>query len=300
MAHEVFISYPNEDKPIADAICAFLESKKIRCWVAPRDVIPGLNYAEQLIQAIDSSRILVLVFSSRSNGSPHVLREVERAVSKGLIIIPFRIEEVTPSDSMQYFIQSTHWLDALTPPLEQHLERLSQTVHLILTGTREIPQEQYQATDRKLNAQTQSMKRGGENRADFLLRFLAYVIDNAIIWLLGYAITHVVFSIYESATNAPMILGQSLIIVWSTWGTLYLMYFVLFEISGMMATPGKYLVGLKIVDFSGNRISVKSALIRTLSKLFTFSLLGLTMLRGTEKMTIYDTTAEVQVLKRER
>ena len=132
MDHDVFISYSSRDKLIADAACATLE-KKIRCWIAPRDVLPGVPYGEALMEGITGCSILVLVFSSQSNNSPQVMREVERAVSKGITIIPFRVEDVAPSKSMEYFISGTHWLDALTPPLEQHLQHLARTVQLLLS-----------------------------------------------------------------------------------------------------------------------------------------------------------------------
>jgi hypothetical protein len=95
-------------------------------------VLPGLPYGEAIVEAIESSRVMVLVFSSNSNKSPQVMREVERAVSKGIPIIPLRIEQVPPSKSLEYFISAPHWLDALTPPLEKHLQSLAQTVHLLL------------------------------------------------------------------------------------------------------------------------------------------------------------------------
>ena len=101
---DAFISYSSHDKPTADAICAVLERDKVRCWIAPRDVLPGVNYGEAIIDGINSCRLLVIVLSSASNGSPQVLREVERAVSKGIPIIPFRIEDVVPSKSMEYFL----------------------------------------------------------------------------------------------------------------------------------------------------------------------------------------------------
>ena len=132
MAHDVFLSYSSQDKPIADAVCGTLEGKRIPCWVAPRDVLPGIPYGEAIIEAIQSSRLMVLVFSSNSNNSPQVMREVERAVSKGIPIIPLRIEQVPPSKSLEYFISAPHWLDALTPPLEKHLQSLAETVHLLL------------------------------------------------------------------------------------------------------------------------------------------------------------------------
>jgi OFA family oxalate/formate antiporter-like MFS transporter len=132
MAHDAFISYSSKDKPTADAVCATLESRGIRCWIAPRDVLPGEEYAASIINAIHESRLLVLVFSSGANQSPQVLREVERAVSRGLPILPLRIENVSPSASMEYYISSQHWLDALTEPMERHLVHLADTVTLLL------------------------------------------------------------------------------------------------------------------------------------------------------------------------
>ena len=125
MAHDVFISYSSKDKPVADAVCAILESNAIRCWIAPRDVMPGKDWGEAIIEAIRDTRIMVLVFSSNANESPQIKREVERAVSRGSIVIPLRIEDVEPALSLEYFLSSPHWLDAFTPPLEQHLQRLA-------------------------------------------------------------------------------------------------------------------------------------------------------------------------------
>jgi formylglycine-generating enzyme required for sulfatase activity len=128
MAYDVFISYSHTDKTVTDAACATLESAGVRCWIAPRDVPPGSQWASAIVSGIDHCRIMVLIFSSRANISNQVHREVERAVSKGIPIIPLRIEDVTPTNSMEYFLGSIHWLDALTPPLEKHLQHLLETV----------------------------------------------------------------------------------------------------------------------------------------------------------------------------
>src|ERR1700722_4580866 len=118
MAHDVFVSYASGDKPVADAVCATLESHEIRCWIAPRDVLPGIHYGEAIIDAIHECRIMVLVFSSKANLSGHIPKEIERAVSQGCTVMPLRIEDVAPAKSLDYFIGGVHWLDALTPPLE--------------------------------------------------------------------------------------------------------------------------------------------------------------------------------------
>ncbi|MGA8048358.1 MAG: hypothetical protein WCA30_19055, partial [Dermatophilaceae bacterium] len=52
--------------------------------------------------------------------------------SHGIPILPFRVEDVLPAPSVEYFISDAHWLDAMTPPLEQHLEHLAGTVRLLL------------------------------------------------------------------------------------------------------------------------------------------------------------------------
>src|SRR5207244_3208936 len=74
MAHDVFLSYATEDKAVADAICASLEASRIRCWIAPRDILSGTDYPEAIVTAIGSSRITVLVYSAHANRSPHILR----------------------------------------------------------------------------------------------------------------------------------------------------------------------------------------------------------------------------------
>jgi hypothetical protein len=132
MAHQVFISYGHEDKLVADAACARLEARGIRCWIAPRDVLPGRPYGEAISAAIRGCRALVLVFSSHANLSDHVSKEVERAVSNGIPVLSLRIENVAPTGALDYFIGSVHWLDALTPPIEQHLEHLADSVQRLI------------------------------------------------------------------------------------------------------------------------------------------------------------------------
>ena len=137
MSHDVFISYSSKDKNAANAVCAVLERNGIRCWIAPRDVTPGMVWGSVIVGAINGAKIMVLVFSGAANTSPQIEREVERAISKGIPVIPFRIEDVQPSDSLEYFISASHWLDAFTDPLEQHLEKLAKVVRQIIEAKRE-------------------------------------------------------------------------------------------------------------------------------------------------------------------
>src|ERR1700733_3555692 len=128
MAFDAFISYSSKDKTTAEAACAGLESAGIRCWIAPRDIRAGTERPAGIIEGIDTCRIMVLIFSSSANASPQIRREIQRAVSRGLTIIPFRIEDIAPTKAMEYYLGSIHWLDALTPPLSKHLGQLVEQV----------------------------------------------------------------------------------------------------------------------------------------------------------------------------
>jgi hypothetical protein len=130
MAHDVFISYAKEDQQIADAICAALEGKDIKCWYAPRDVMFGMDFEEAIVDAICASKLIILVLSSHSNNSPHIKREIQNACTEGLQvpILPLRVENVPLNKALRYYLSSLQWLDASSPPFENHLHRLVEHV----------------------------------------------------------------------------------------------------------------------------------------------------------------------------
>lgn len=86
------------------------------------------------MQAIKDCSVVVLVFSSHSNSSTAVLREIRNAMSRNKVVVPFRIEEVEYGETLSWYISTTHWLDALTPPIEKHLNTLAQQVKCVIQG----------------------------------------------------------------------------------------------------------------------------------------------------------------------
>ena len=122
-AAKAFISHSSKDEAIAEAICQHLESAGVPCWIAPRDIEPGADWTQGILRGIASSRIFVLVFSGHANNSEHVRREVGRAFSLHLPVIPFRTEAIEPRDSLGYFLESVQWLDATKPSMEPYFLR---------------------------------------------------------------------------------------------------------------------------------------------------------------------------------
>lgn len=130
MNKPVFISYSTQDTADATEVRDGLEDAGITCWMAPRDIAPGLDYGTQIIDAIEACTVLVLVLSESSNYSIYVRKEVERAIAKGKVIIPVRIQEVNVSRSLEFFISDAQWIDAW----DGAWARVTTTLHSAVRG----------------------------------------------------------------------------------------------------------------------------------------------------------------------
>ena len=139
MSYDVFISHCAEDRAIAESACAALERAGHLCWYAPRD---GGNDGEPMaarIAAISRSKVCLLILSAGSARSLEVEREAERARGAGLGIIPFRVGDVAPGEGLHYQIAGAIVLDAVQPPLEDHLDHLEAIVGRMLDGGEGAP-----------------------------------------------------------------------------------------------------------------------------------------------------------------
>lgn len=114
----IFISHAKEDAEEALKICELLEGHGIPCFIAPRDIRLGRPYAEELMRGLDEAEAIVLLMTKNANQSPHVLREVERAVSKRIPILGYKWPDVELSKSMEYFLMSHQWM--LAKPNEDY------------------------------------------------------------------------------------------------------------------------------------------------------------------------------------
>jgi TIR domain len=134
MAHDVFISHAHKDKRIAEAICEKLESARVRCWIAERDISAGEDWTEATRNAIGSSRVMVLLLSENANAAPHIEREIAHAFYTRRTIIPLRLSNTLPRRDFLFYLGNVRWFDALSPPAEQHLEALTASINGMVRG----------------------------------------------------------------------------------------------------------------------------------------------------------------------
>ncbi len=128
MTRDVFISHAGDDASVAGEVCALLEKRGLKCWMAPRDVAAGSEWDEAILDAIETSRVFLLILSKSANDSAYVKNEVNRAFSERKPIVTFRIEDVMPGRSLQLYLARHHWTDAFPPPLAARVEALATSI----------------------------------------------------------------------------------------------------------------------------------------------------------------------------
>ena len=128
VAHDVFVSYASQDAFVANSIVQNLEQRGLRCWMAPRDVKPGAQYADAIVAAINEAEAVVLVLSQSAMASSHVAREVERAASKHKPIIAFRIDAAALNRTLEYFLSDSQWIDVVKLGMPAAFVKLSEAV----------------------------------------------------------------------------------------------------------------------------------------------------------------------------
>ncbi len=104
MDRKVFISHSQKDKKIADIICSTLESEGIGCWIAPRDIPYGNDWAGEITNAIEASKLFVFVLSENSNLSRQCPKEITIADNIGVPVICLKIDDVEMNANLKYHL----------------------------------------------------------------------------------------------------------------------------------------------------------------------------------------------------
>jgi hypothetical protein len=124
----VYVSYAPQDAAVADAVVEKLGRHGIKCWIAPPNEMAVSRYADEIIEAINSAKVIVLVLSENSVGCAHVGREIERAASKQRRIIVLRTAATALPRSFEYFLSESQWIDVAAVGMPAALAKLTQAV----------------------------------------------------------------------------------------------------------------------------------------------------------------------------
>src|SRR5229473_3509501 len=129
MPTDVFVSHATEDQATAAEVCALLEARGVACWIAPRDVAPGAQWDDAIVDAIGSAQTFLLILSAKANDSPYVKNEVNHAFGARKTIFTFRVEDVVPGKSLGFYLARHHWMDGFPAPLGKNVDALAVAIN---------------------------------------------------------------------------------------------------------------------------------------------------------------------------
>ena len=140
MTAKIFISFASKDVKVAQTLCSALESRGIHCWISARDIQPGENFQVSIVRALRGAKIMLLVFTHNSNSSEEMTKELALASQQKLIVIPLRVEDVTPGDAFAYEFATRQWIDVFAD-WESSIDQLCRRITLALEGLEPAPVE---------------------------------------------------------------------------------------------------------------------------------------------------------------
>jgi hypothetical protein len=138
---DVFISYGSDDVEMARELRRHLERGGYTCWMAPDDVAGPKSWAEQIVEAIASCKVVLVLISSVANRSTHVSKEVDLAMAHGKAVLPVRVEDVAPTGALQYLLALAQWIDAFPGGLGPHADEVRRRVAAIIEAEAPVPIE---------------------------------------------------------------------------------------------------------------------------------------------------------------
>ncbi|MGZ3274705.1 MAG: toll/interleukin-1 receptor domain-containing protein, partial [Caulobacteraceae bacterium] len=127
MAADIFVSFASKDVRVAMTLCGALENRGFTCWISARDIEPGENFQSAIVQALRRAKIMLLVFTANSNTSEEMTKELALASQNKMIVIPLRVEDVTPNDAFAYEFATRQWIDVFAD-WEVAIEQLSRRI----------------------------------------------------------------------------------------------------------------------------------------------------------------------------
>lgn len=133
MNHDVFISFSFIDKTIVDKISNQLNFVyNIPCWICTADIRGGDDFYDDIVEAIEVSKLLLLVQTQSSVKSDEVQDEVMCALNSKKIVVPFIIDDSELKGKLKLKLSSTQRVDGRADPLDDRIKELAQELCKIL------------------------------------------------------------------------------------------------------------------------------------------------------------------------
>ena len=121
----VFISHASADAALAFTICDGLESRGVRCWIAPRDVQSDGTYGTEILKGLRECEVFLILVSDAAAESQQVEREAERASHYKKRIIPLVLGQSESGPRLEYYIAGRQRFPCAAVPTAHFLDTLA-------------------------------------------------------------------------------------------------------------------------------------------------------------------------------
>ena len=141
--HDVFVCYATKDAARVSKIVSDLEASGLKCWMAPRDIRAGRNFQNEIIEAIDSAKAMLVFLSRAMNQSTECINEISVAKDLGSSykLIPVRIHDVKPERGYRYYLTAAQWVEHHAAP-EETVDAVFETLGMERTSQGEPIREE--------------------------------------------------------------------------------------------------------------------------------------------------------------
>ncbi len=133
MASEIFISYRRADQAWARHLHAQLRAEGVEAWYDAQ-VGAGQDWRIATAKALEASRIFVLLFSENAAQSSDIAKELAAATLEKKLIIPVRLENISPKGAFLYELASRNWVNAYEDTEAKLTELAKGLAELVRTG----------------------------------------------------------------------------------------------------------------------------------------------------------------------
>jgi hypothetical protein len=133
VSSHLFICFSSKDEATAREVVDFLEAKDLTCWISSRDVLPGQNYQEAIVTAIERATGIVFLFSEWSSKSGEIRKELSIGGSMNVPVFPLRLSPIAPTGALRYELATRQWID-IFPDRPHALGKLAETIKHAIAG----------------------------------------------------------------------------------------------------------------------------------------------------------------------
>jgi hypothetical protein len=128
----IFVCFSSKDEAVARNVVQYLEAQGLTCWISLRDVPPGQNYQETIVEAVESAKGLVFLFSENSSRSGETKKELSLAGAANVPVFPLRLAPIVPTGALRYELATRQWIDLFDDP-KRALGKLTDTINRTLS-----------------------------------------------------------------------------------------------------------------------------------------------------------------------